>query len=208
MRFCNATNCEQPVFSTCKISKKGYCKSHQHLKENFDSRSITQRGVDKRKKEQQNTRLRNNVRSLHTEDIMEGMSRNSLIQDLDKYCSLYVRIRDADKDGMVRCFTCYTTKHYTLMQAGHFISRSHIGLRFDVKNNQRTQCQHCNCHLHGNLDVFATNLEQEQEGLVEMLQEQSRNVEKIGTDELSQLLIDIRGKYNSIKTKLINSPKN
>ena len=88
MKFCKASNCEYPVFSTCKISRKGYCKSHQHLKESFDSRSITQRGLDKHKKQQQNAREKNSIRSLHT-DEMEGMdSRNSLIQDLDRYCSL------------------------------------------------------------------------------------------------------------------------
>ena len=202
MKFCNASNCSQPVFG------KGFCRSHQHLREDFDSRSITQKGIDKHKKQQQNAKEKNSIRSLHT-DEMEGMdSRNSLIQDLDRYCSLYVRIRDADKDGNVKCYTCTTVKHYTLMHNGHFISRANMGLRFDVKNNCRTQCEACNCHLHGNLDVYAANLDLEQEGLSERLQEQSRQVEKIGTDELSQLLIDIRAKYNIIKTKLINQPKN
>ena len=202
MRFCNASNCEQPVFG------KKYCKSHQHLREDFDSRSITQRGIDKHKKEQQNTRLKNNVRSLHTED-MQGMdSRNSLIQDLDRYCSLYVRIRDADKEGNVKCYTCPTVKHYTLMHNGHFIGRANMGLRFDVKNNCRTQCEYCNCFLHGNLEVYAAELELEQKGMVEMLQEQSRIVEKKTTDELKQILIDVRLYYSIIKTKLINPPKN
>ena len=202
MKFCKASNCSSPVFG------KGYCKAHTYLREDFDSRSITQRGIDKHKKQQQNAREKNSVRSLHT-DEMEGMdSRNSLIQDLDRYCSLYVRIRDADAKGNVRCYTCPTTKHWTLMQCAHFISRSHMGTRFDAKNNLRSCCEHCNVTLHGNLEVFARELELEQAGLSELLQEQSRLVEKIGNDELSQLLIDIRGKYNIIKTKLINPPKN
>ena len=202
MKFCNASACSSPVFG------KGFCRSHQHLREDFDSRSITQKGIDKHKAEQQNTKQKNSIRSLYT-DEMQGMdSRNSLIQDLDRYCSLFVRIRDADAKGIVRCFTCSTTKHYTLMHNGHFISRANMGLRFDVKNNCRTQCEYCNCHLHGNLELYAATLEVEQKGLVEMLQEQSRQVEKIGTDELSEMLIDIRSKYNIIKTKLINPPKN
>ena len=201
MKFCNAGACSSPVFG------KGFCRSHQHLREDFDSRSITQKGIDKHKKQQQNAKEKNSIRSLHT-DEMEGMdSRNSLIQDLDRYCSLFVRIRDADAKRIVRCYTCTTTKHYTLMHNGHFISRSNMGLRFDVKNNCRTQCEYCNCSLHGNLEVYAANLELEQAGLPEMLQEQSRQVEKIGNDELSQMLIDIRGKYNVIKQKLITQPK-
>lgn len=211
MKFCKAPNCDTPVFG------KHYCRSHQHLREDFDSRSIVQKAVDKRKTEKQNTSLKNKVRSLHTPEMD---SRTSLIQDLDRYCSLYVRIRDAVGymhhcittkqeviDGNVKCYTCSTVKHYTLMQSGHFIARGNMSLRFNVKDNQRTQCEFCNCNLHGNLDVFAENLEAEQKGLVEMLQEQARSVEKTGTDELSQMLVDIRSKYNTIKQLLTNQPK-
>ena len=202
MKFCNASTCSSPVFG------KGFCRSHQHLREDFDSRSITQRGIDKHKKEQQNAKERNSVRSLHTEE-MEGMdSRNSLIQDLDRYCSLYVRIRDADAKGIVRCYTCSNKGSYQNFHAAHFISRSNMGLRFDVRHNIKTCCVNCNVVLHGNLEVYAANLELEQAGLPEMLQEQSRQVEKIGNDDLAQLLIDIRGKYNIIKHKLITPPKN
>lgn len=52
MRFCEAPNCNNPVFSTCKISRKGYCRNHQYMKESFDRRSIVQRGIDKHKEEQ------------------------------------------------------------------------------------------------------------------------------------------------------------
>lgn len=48
MRFCEAPNCEQPVFGTCKKSRKGYCKRHQSMREDFDTRSITQKAVAKR----------------------------------------------------------------------------------------------------------------------------------------------------------------
>ena len=53
------------------------------------------------------------------------------------------------------------------------------------------------------LKVYEVVLELEQKGLVEMLQEQSRIVEKITTDELTQMLLDIRSKYSIIKTKNI-----
>lgn len=51
MRFCEAPNCSYPVFSTCKISRKGYCRNHQYMKEFFDRRSIVQKAMDKAKKE-------------------------------------------------------------------------------------------------------------------------------------------------------------
>lgn len=52
MRFCQAPSCNNPVFSTCKISKKGYCRNHQYLKESFDKRSIVQKAIDKHKEKQ------------------------------------------------------------------------------------------------------------------------------------------------------------
>lgn len=52
MRLCEVNNCSQPVFGTCKISRKGYCKFHQALRLDHDKRSILQRGLDKAKKKQ------------------------------------------------------------------------------------------------------------------------------------------------------------
>jgi len=43
MKFCNASNCSNPVFG------KGYCRNHQYMREDFDRRSIVQRGIDKHK---------------------------------------------------------------------------------------------------------------------------------------------------------------
>lgn len=51
MRLCEAPNCSYPVFGTCKKTRKGYCKSHQTLREDFDRRSIVQKAMDKAKKD-------------------------------------------------------------------------------------------------------------------------------------------------------------
>ena len=50
MKFCNAPNCGFPVFG------KGYCRNHQYMREDFDRRSIVQRGIDRHKKEQEKKR--------------------------------------------------------------------------------------------------------------------------------------------------------
>lgn len=87
------------------------------------------------------------------------------------------------------------------MQNGHFVSRKHIGLRYMLKN-QKPQCEYCNCNLHGNLEVYAANLNLEENGLSERLIEQSREVEKISTDELKQMLVDIKAKLKTVEQKL------
>jgi len=46
MKFCNAPNCSNPVFG------KGFCRNHQYKREDFDKRSIVQRGIDKHKEQQ------------------------------------------------------------------------------------------------------------------------------------------------------------
>jgi hypothetical protein len=45
MKFCQADNCSNPVFSN------GFCRNHQYKRENYDRRSITQRGIDRAVKE-------------------------------------------------------------------------------------------------------------------------------------------------------------
>jgi hypothetical protein len=133
-------------------------------------------------------------------DIAE---RSSLIADIDRYFSLYIRLKEADKYGMATCFTSGNKKHFKDLQCGHFISRSNLSTRWDVQN-AKPQTVHENCHLHGNLKVFAENLEKEQKGIVAELQERARQIYKPSTEELKQLLIEWRAKYNFIKTKLEN----
>ena len=50
MRFCEADNCNQPVWGTCKISRRGYCKRHQNLREDFDPATILQKAIKKQRK--------------------------------------------------------------------------------------------------------------------------------------------------------------
>lgn len=128
-------------------------------------------------------------------------SRNNLIQDLDAVQSRYIRILYADANGIVGCYTCPTKKHFTLMQNGHYISRSNLGLRWDDRNN-RPQCSYCNCNLHGNLEVYKERLDKEQNGLSEQLYEQSKLVEKPTNEELKILLIEKRAKLKLVENKL------
>ena len=68
--------------------------------------------------------------------------------------SRYIRMKDADDFGMVRCFTCGKVDHWKKMDAGHFKSQGHHKkLKFFEKNVQ-VQCTRCNRFLHGNLGEF------------------------------------------------------
>lgn len=72
-------------------------------------------------------------------------SISKLKKELDKWFSLYIRLREAmPNSGLVKCFTCPTTRHYKDgMQCGHFQSRRHHATRFNEYNCQ-VQCVRCN----------------------------------------------------------------
>lgn len=72
--------------------------------------------------------------------------------------SKFIRLRDADENGMVACFTCGSVKHFTELDAGHYIPKSiSLALRFDERN-VNPQCVGCNQFRHGNLTQYALAL--------------------------------------------------
>ena len=68
---------------------------------------------------------------------------SKLKKKLDVLFSQYIRRRNADHLGRVKCFTCGVEKHWKEQQAGHFQSRSHHSTRWDEVNVQ-VQCPKCN----------------------------------------------------------------
>jgi len=65
------------------------------------------------------------------------------IKKLDKVFSKYIRLRDADEIGMVKCCTCNSWYHWSEIHAGHYISRKCMITRFD-EDNVHGQCVICN----------------------------------------------------------------
>ena len=65
-----------------------------------------------------------------------------------KVFSLWVRLRDADKNGMVTCITSGRRLHYKDADAGHFISRKHGATKFD-EQNVHAQSRHSNRFEYG-----------------------------------------------------------
>lgn len=78
-------------------------------------------------------------------------------KELDKWFSLYIRYKYADKEGNVLCYTCTTKKKVKEIQNGHWIPRNILATRYEEKNC-RPQCVGCNMFQNGKPDVFAVNL--------------------------------------------------
>lgn len=64
--------------------------------------------------------------------------------------SKYIRLRDADIDGVCRCVTCGQEKPWKKIQAGHFIPGRTNRVLFDEKC-VHAQCFVCNVRLGGNM---------------------------------------------------------
>jgi len=107
-------------------------------------------------------------------------SISKLKKELDKWFSLYIRLRDATDEGLCQCFTCGKVSHYkTGMQNGHFQSRSFLSTRFDEENCQ-PQCVGCNMFKQGEQYKFALALDAKYgEGTAEELQFKARQTIKL-----------------------------
>jgi len=69
-------------------------------------------------------------------------SISKLKKDLDKWFSLYIRLRHST-NGLSQCFTCGKVDHYKRLQCGHFQSRRHHSTRWHEQNCE-VQCVKCN----------------------------------------------------------------
>lgn len=76
---------------------------------------------------------------------------------LDTIFSEFIRLRDSIEDGICRCISCGKTDHYKKMDAGHFINRKHLSLRFS-EVNVNAQCRSCNRFDEGNFEGYRRGL--------------------------------------------------
>jgi hypothetical protein len=88
------------------------------------------------------------------------MSTTILKKKLDTIFSIYIRLKYADEELNVKCFTCDKVYHYKKIQNGHFYSRGILSLRYD-EQNCRPQCYGCNIARSGNYIEYYKRLEKE-----------------------------------------------
>tara|TARA_R110002020_G_scaffold424388_2_gene633588 strand:- start:17713 stop:18120 length:408 start_codon:yes stop_codon:yes gene_type:complete len=106
-------------------------------------------------------------------------SISKLKKELDKWFSLYIRLRDATDEGAVICVTCNKVGHYKSgMQCGHFQSRRHHATRWNEKNCA-VQCIGCNCFKQGEQFRFSIYIDSKYgEGAAEYLEGLARTTVK------------------------------
>jgi|688.fasta_scaffold174778_5 hypothetical protein len=181
-KFGNCSNCDASNTECVKVGKSLYCLKCR----NYDKA--------KQQTERANKRLLDRVKD-------KDNDRSYIIQDLDDAMSQYIRIKNADANGIVQCYTCSWKGRWQDADCGHFVSRGTMLLRWDTRN-LKVQCKNCNQMNYGNIECYAANLNKDTPGLSDQLFEEAKEPHKWTRDDLKEMLIDIRAKLKLVKTKI------
>ena len=115
------------------------------------------------------------------------ISRKGLIRKLDKVFSIYIRTRNA-KNEIVECVTCGVKKHFSEMDAGHFVSRRHYATRW-ASSNCHVQCKKCNNWGAGESYLMGKYIDRTYgEGTADELITMSRQIKKFTDEDLKDLI--------------------
>ena len=125
---------------------------------------------------------------------------SKLKKELDKWFSLYIRLRDATSEGAVICITCGCIKNYKQgMQNGHFQSRSHLATRFDEQNCQ-PQCVGCNMFKQGEQYKFSIALDSKYgEGTAQELEYKARQITKFTRADYEEKITYYKSAVKNLK---------
>ena len=179
------------------VVKKGWCKECNEKRKNALKDFIKELRIEKLTgtKEEKLNKLKKLLNK-------KEPSRSKLIKELDKWFSLFIRLRFADNKGLVVCFTSGKQMHYKQSQCGHFISRRHLATRWDEINCQ-VQSVRENIFNQGNAPVFGQRLNEKYgAGTTEKLLIKSGCVAKYDTFTLKLLIAEYQKKVTELrKTK-------
>ncbi len=76
---------------------------------------------------------------------------------LDEEFSRFIRMKYADKNGLVTCFTCGKVHNWKSVDNGHWQLRKNLATRWNP-DNCRPQCITCNQFKEGLQEKFENNL--------------------------------------------------
>jgi len=89
--------------------------------------------------------------------IVKSKTISQLHKILWKAFSEYIRRKNADRNGYVRCCSCGQIHQWKNVDCGHYISRSFLTVRYD-EMNCAPQCKGCNAFRQGNPIEFRKHL--------------------------------------------------
>lgn len=125
--------------------------------------------------------------------------RQKLIKKFDRVFSEYIRLKHADHSGNCKCITCGKTYHFKNIDAGHFVSRRHLIVRFD-ELNVHPQCKYCNRFLNGLQYEYGKAIDSTYgKGTADELIQKSKSIEKIDTEKINEMFLSYKKKLISLR---------
>lgn len=121
------------------------------------------------------------------------------IDTLDKTFSEYIRLRDSDRYGTIRCISCGKRIKWKYADAGHYISRKNMSLRFDEKN-VNAQCPICNRFRCGNLEKYRRGLMIKYgRFVIDYLENKKNEIRQFSDLEIELMIINYRKRIKILK---------
>lgn len=112
----------------------------------------------------------------------------------DKWFSYYIRLREADENGMVSCVTCGKRLHWKEVDCGHFRTRNKKIHRYSEKNCH-VQCTYCNQFLKGEQFKHGLYIDRKYgQGFAEFLTSTEHQICKRSRMDFEQLIIEYKQK--------------
>lgn len=124
---------------------------------------------------------------------VKSPSKSSLRKKADSIFSTYIRLRDADKNGVVKCPLCWARMFWKQAQNMHFIKRSCWLYRYD-EDNCHAWCYRCNVVLNGNYIIY-TRYMQNRYG-IEAVDKMIANNKKLNTERSKKDYEKIINRYS------------
>jgi hypothetical protein len=112
-----------------------------------------------------------------------------LVAQADRVFSTYVRMKAANKTGILTCFICNSPVRWQDGQAMHFVKRGNLFLRWDERNVKAGD-KACNEYKGGNYLMYVKQLEKDRPGITDILMEESRLAYKPTRDEIRSIITD------------------
>ncbi|MHC5062263.1 MAG: recombination protein NinG [Planctomycetota bacterium] len=123
------------------------------------------------------------------------------MKKLDTVFSQFIRLRASDDAGRGSCFTCHSVRHFSEVDAGHFMSRACMSTRWDEQNVQ-FQCKRCNGFRSGEQFLFSKHLDEKYgEGTAEALLIASKKTRKFTRDELEQMYHHYKRRVDELRSQ-------
>lgn len=133
------------------------------------------------------------------ENIEDTESVTILKKDADLIFSRLIRLRAATPEtGLLNCYICNKSVHYSLAHAMHFVPREDSIVRLHPKN-VRAGCFECNVTKGGNFIEYRKRLDEEENLLSDWLEAQARAPYKYWREELKRQIADWTREINHLK---------